>query len=721
MFGGGWRIAPRRNSARYAGGYVPSAFLWGRQKPETNGTVVPLTARILVIVATLAAGLVVAPPAMADAVVVHPGTAASAAGLAKAQPRSNIVAVPKSVLPVHAGVSSAKGSRPFASMISMMMVAADPVVTDPSDWTVSLTMTVDTKVHLTATANKPLSGTGMSIEIHSLTAPAANSQIWRCYTGSNVCPYTTTPAETQSTYIAVVTPTNTSEVLPTTIMAVSGTVTPPAWTVSLAADISTTITLTATVNYELSSPYRYVQIYDLSSGRIASGNINSCSSGTTCVRSGIAPKNADSRYMATLSLAPGNTVPTSDVLATTETITPPPWTITLNGSGTSLTATTNYNITGTGRVTEIFDLSSFKVIKYVGYCFDGTVCTKTPAYPDHQFVATIGGIANVFPPDPILALSNQMGLQGPTAPYETAGGSNPAEMGQCQACTGDPINTSTGEFFETTTDLAVPGRGAGLVQTRTYSSQRAAQNGPLGFGWSTPYNMNAVTLPDGSVQVNQENGARVTFTATGTGTYTAPSHVLAGLVHNADGTWTYTRKTKEVFTFDAAGRLTALSDLNGNATTLAYDANGYMAAATDQAGRSITFTFGAGGRISTATDPAARTASYAYDSGGRLVSVTAPGGAVTQYTYDAGNLLTSKTDPRGYSTVNTYDQARRVIKQTTAAGDLLLSYGYEGADGQTTITSPGGRVTKETYRAGQLIKRFVGAGTAQGGELDVYV
>lgn len=204
----------------------------------------------------------------------------------------------------------------------------------------------------------------------------------------------------------------------------------------------------------------------------------------------------------------------------------------------------------------------------------------------------------------------------------------------------------------------------------------AAQDGPLGFGWATPYAMNANVRPDGSVNINQENGARVTFTPTGTGTYTAPPQVLAGLVHNADGTWTYTRKSREIFTFDASGRLTAISDLNGAATTLACDSSGHVAAATDPSGRSITFTYSPAGRISTATDPAGRVVSYAYDAAGRLMSVTAPGGAVTQYAYEASNLVTGITDPRGATTVNTYDQARRVTKQTTAAGDLLLSYGW---------------------------------------------
>ena len=714
MLIGGWRGAPQRGSDRSAGGHVPPASLFGSPSSWPMHDFVPLLIRSLIATAVALSCLVAPLPAVAETAG-HRESVTPASTVVAAQTPRSVVAAPTSALPLQRGMSSSvPPPKTFASLISPMMVPADPVVTQPSNFTVSLTMTVDTRVHLTATAS-PSSygwGGGYSVEIHDLAAPTSNSELGSCAYTNTPCAWTGTPSYATSRYVAIVTTTNSTSAFPSVVLAVSDILTPPAWTVSIAPTVTSTISITATTNYALDSPARYLQISDLSDGSGAGGGMW-CSSGTVCVRSGFAPKNANSSYQANVTTYPTWGVPSTSccLLATSSIFTPPGWTVSLQGSGTSLTATSNYDVGAAGRWFEIFDMAT---TGYIGWCSSGTSCTQTTTSTNRMFIATIGSISNNFAPNPLLAVSNQTGLQGPTAPYETAGGSNPAQMSDCLSCAGDPVNTSTGEFFETATDLSVPGRGPGLEQTRTYSSQRASQGGPLGFGWSSPYGMKAVELSaGGSVQVLQENGSQVTFTPTGSGTYTAPTRVLAALVHNADGTWTFTRKSREIFTFSAAGWLTKISDLNANAVTLTYDTAGKLASVSDSQARTLTFGYGTNGKMATATDPAGRTTSYAYDGAGRLASVTAPGGGVTQYGYDAGNLLTSTTDPRGYTTVNTYDLARRVTKQTTAAGDLLLSYGADSGDALTTITSPGGRVTKETYRAGQLIKRIAGAGTAQ--------
>ncbi|HEX9088869.1 MAG TPA: RHS repeat-associated core domain-containing protein [Arthrobacter sp.] len=609
------------------------------------------------------------------------------------------------------------GSKSLATLVAPMIVATDPVVTQSSDWTVTLAMQVDTRVHLTATVNKPLQvGSGYVLEIHDLGAPSDRSEMVRCYYSGTTCSITTTPEFTDSRYIAIVTMDNSTQAMPGVVLAVSGGQTPPPWTIGITPTVTTTISITATTNYALDAPARYLSIYDNATGSAAASNSNWCSTGTTCVRDGFAPKKANSSYTASVATYPFMGAPTCCVLATSSSFTPPPWTVSLTGSGSSLTATGNYAIDATNNYFEIFDLDlSYKSRDYLGWCSSGISCTLTTPSPGHRFVATVGTISNKFPPNPMLAVSNQVGLQGPTAPYETSGGSNPAEMNDCFSCVGDPVNTLTGEFFENDTDITVPSRGPVLEAARTYSSQRAAFDGTFGFGWSSPFSLALSLQPDGSVQIRQENGSQVVFTPTGTGAYAAPSRVLATLAANGDGTWTYTRRSKTVFTFTQAGKLTTQADLNGNFIALAYNEQGKLSTATDGSGRTITFTYGSNGRIATATDPANRSAHYGYDAAGRLQSVTLPGNRTTNYTYDAANLLTSVTDPRGSTTVNAYDLGQRVVKQTTAAGDLILAYGSTSTEAQTTITSPGGGVTRESYRAGQMISRSEGLGTPQQG------
>jgi len=72
----------------------------------------------------------------------------------------------------------------------------------------------------------------------------------------------------------------------------------------------------------------------------------------------------------------------------------------------------------------------------------------------------------------------------------TAGGSNPAAPGVAQAMAGDPVNTATGGFTQSATDLSIPGFGPSLGFTRTYDALAAQQQtqagtpGPLGYGWT---------------------------------------------------------------------------------------------------------------------------------------------------------------------------------------------------------------------------------------------
>jgi Domain of unknown function (DUF6531) len=70
------------------------------------------------------------------------------------------------------------------------------------------------------------------------------------------------------------------------------------------------------------------------------------------------------------------------------------------------------------------------------------------------------------------------------SPAETYGGGNPAQVGCTQECIGDPVNSATGDYWESATDLAIGGRGPGLRMERTYSSLAAAagHSSPLGRG-----------------------------------------------------------------------------------------------------------------------------------------------------------------------------------------------------------------------------------------------
>ena len=292
---------------------------------------------------------------------------------------------------------------------------------------------------------------------------------------------------------------------------------------------------------------------------------------------------------------------------------------------------------------------------------------------------------------------------------ERHGGGNPSENSCDRGCVGDPVNTASGEYWETQTDLTIPGRGPALSFERSYSSQSTV-NGSLGRGWTGAYLMSLDPgSPEELVTITQENGSTIAFEPNGSGGYVAPSAYLATLVANRDGTWTLTRRQRDRFVFDAEGRLISEADLNGETTTLAYDEAGKLTTITDPAGRTIRLAYEGSGRIRSLADSAGRTVSYEYTSGD-LTSVVDARGERWIYDYDGAHRLTRRIDPNGHVDVaNTYDSADRVTAQADGAEHVTqFSYGL----GRTEITSPERRVRRDWYASGQLIRRDEAVGTA---------
>jgi RHS repeat-associated protein len=323
-------------------------------------------------------------------------------------------------------------------------------------------------------------------------------------------------------------------------------------------------------------------------------------------------------------------------------------------------------------------------------------------------------------------------IQGPIGGSLTlrellAGGHNPAEF--CLQCSmdrilhGDPVDAPTGNFWESVKDLSVSGRGPALELARTYNSQAAGADSPFGHGWSFTYGM---SLDDGSgqVEIDQENGSAVVFTEEPDGSFVAPPRVTATLRHEEDGTWSFVRHRREIFTFGAAGELTGEEDLNGYRTDLAYDGSGQLKTVTDPAGRKLTFAW-SGGHITSVTDPLGRKVEYAYDGAGDLTEVHDVAGGDTHFTYDASHrMLTARTPDQapgvagssGKTVTNVYDDQGRVAEQTDQLG-RKTTFAYAGeplgdAGGTTTITDPEGHVTVQSYRYGELLSETQGQGTA---------
>ncbi len=314
-------------------------------------------------------------------------------------------------------------------------------------------------------------------------------------------------------------------------------------------------------------------------------------------------------------------------------------------------------------------------------------------------------------------------IGGPLTALETAG-PNPSEPQACHCRHqgGDPVDTFTGNFHESYADLAVPGRGPGLAFSHAYNSSMAANDGPLGFGWTHAYAMSATVDPvTKAVSIHQEGGSGVTFYTAGS-SYVAPPRVAATLVGAPGGGYVFTRRAREIFTFDASLRLSEIRDLNGYKTTLAYNGAGQLTTVTDAANRTLTLNY-VGAHLSTVTDTASppRVVKFAYNDGaGNLTDVTDVGNGVTHFTYDAAHRLRTILDPNQAGSAapkpvtNTYDGAGRVDSQTvsqSATRSETTTFNYTEVAGSTKITDPNHNVTLDTYADGLLVSETKGLGS----------
>lgn len=277
----------------------------------------------------------------------------------------------------------------------------------------------------------------------------------------------------------------------------------------------------------------------------------------------------------------------------------------------------------------------------------------------------------------------------------------------CPCKKGSPVEVASGNFDYNTRDLLVAGLGPDIDLSRTYNS-RDMRKGPFGNGWVFSYDERITETTDGT-QVfgisSNANGKREVFTRLDDGTYRPPAYAHSSLVKHNDRSFTLAETTGTVRRFDSDGKLTAVTDRNGNTLTLSYDSTGFPLSITDATGRAVQFTKGANGRVESFTDPANRTSRYAYDDAGNLTRFTDPLGNSTNYQYDSKNNLTAVLDPRGNRSAGaTYDSENRV--SVLFDGAETWTYIYQPALKRTTKRDSANRVwTYEYGDAGNITKR----------------
>lgn len=310
---------------------------------------------------------------------------------------------------------------------------------------------------------------------------------------------------------------------------------------------------------------------------------------------------------------------------------------------------------------------------------------------------------------------------GIQSPAETTGGS-PKSEAYCGPCHGDPITTSTGEFYETQTDIISVGSGLVPQVERTFSTFNKDAIRSLSTGWRTNYDMKLTPggdpassnydpniLTTNTLQIENENSSLTSFYKNAEGKFQGKSDTLATLEFDpTTNTFKYARhvKSRETFIFDASGKLLEVLNDVGQKVSLSYDTNAKITTASDAIGNTLTFTYNADGNLANVTAQNGQSAVYTYNSQKQLINVTNYKGVDLSYTYDSLNRISTFKNQLGGTFTNTYDNSDRVTEQVDPLGrNFTFSYVGDFKNGVTTIIYPNGKNIVETYERGRIVKK----------------
>nr|WP_269460718.1 DUF6531 domain-containing protein [Ferriphaselus amnicola] len=204
---------------------------------------------------------------------------------------------------------------------------------------------------------------------------------------------------------------------------------------------------------------------------------------------------------------------------------------------------------------------------------------------------------------------------------------------------GNPIHVGIGDKLQVEVDYA---QANGLEFVRYYHSSMFASKGGFGQQWRHTYDRKINSLTSGGYSfayVTRADGKQFSYQLS-SGTWIPDADINDTLVRLTDASgnttgWKFTDEVrKQVETYDASGKLSAIIDRNGVALALSYSdattpisvapAPGLLIRIADAYGRQISLTYDMSSRVSTMTDPASRVYNYSYDANNNLIGVVYP-------------------------------------------------------------------------------------------------
>lgn len=282
----------------------------------------------------------------------------------------------------------------------------------------------------------------------------------------------------------------------------------------------------------------------------------------------------------------------------------------------------------------------------------------------------------------------------------------------------DPVNSRSGGYESDEPVGLALGGPMPLEFVVDYDSRRVAEGiaaGAMGanrrhnFEWKLEKELEyfGVETKPLAVKVTTDRGRVIRFSRRTTSdkwTQVGRTDTVFGLMEEEGIFYFFTPGEQRVLVFDATGKLTKITDGRGNTHTLSY-AGSTLTGVADGLGRTLAFTT-TSGRITRVTDHTGRHIDFTY-TGANMTSASDPNGHTTTFAYDGAGLLTSYMRPEGNVPFTQVFTAGKVTSQTERTTDTtMIAY----AEGETTITQPGGAVMVHRYLATGELTGFTDEG-----------
>ena len=119
----------------------------------------------------------------------------------------------------------------------------------------------------------------------------------------------------------------------------------------------------------------------------------------------------------------------------------------------------------------------------------------------------------------------------------------------------------------------------------------------LGSNWDYNYNIRLSEFNSSTIFLYDGRFGRLTFTGSnGQFTTDAANVDYKTLVKNQNGTYTLSKKNKEVWEFNSSGQITNINDYLGHGLSFSYS-NNRLSTITNDLGKTLSFTYTGGGQI----------------------------------------------------------------------------------------------------------------------------